>query len=104
MHLSTLSRRLTRLVIELTHDKPLDKKLIKIYFNELIDLDEKALPTKIAIDLESIKLMFSDPDAVPINKLSKPELVSLASRIVLLMSEVSYQAGLQARPELGGAS
>ncbi|WP_312983496.1 hypothetical protein [Atlantibacter sp.] len=99
MNLRAVSWRLAHLIVELVHDAPLNKKLLYVYFNELIHLNENELPDKLSQDLKNIKAMFSDPLATRIDKLTEPELISLASRIVLLLSEISYHAGLQAGRE-----
>lgn len=96
MNLRDVSWRLVHLIVELMHDAPLNKKLLYVYFNDLIDLDEQGLPANLSQDLRKIKSFYSHPDAITVDKLSEPELLSLATRIVLLMSEVSYHAGLQA--------
>lgn len=96
MNLRAVSWRLAHLIVELMHDAPLNKKLLYIYFSELIDINENDFPDALSKDFRNIKAMFSDPQAVRFDKLTEPELLSLASRIVLLTSEMSYQAGLQA--------
>lgn len=96
MNLQAVSWRLAHLIVELMQDAPLNKKLLNVYFNELINLNENDLPHKLSQDLKNIKSMFSDPQAVRFDKLTDAELISLASRIVLLLTEVSYQAGLLA--------
>ena len=96
MNLRAVSWRLAYLIGELMQDAPLNKKLLSIYFNVLIDLDENDFPNNLSRDLKSIKSMFSDPQAIRFDKLTEAELINLASRIVLLQSEMSYQAGLQA--------
>lgn len=99
MNLQAFSWRLTHLVIELIQDAPLNKKLLYIYFNELVELDETLLPAEQAKDLKNIKLMFSHPNAVTFDKLTHADLMGLAARIVLLMAEVSFQAGCQSGRE-----
>ncbi|WP_312315096.1 hypothetical protein [Atlantibacter sp.] len=96
MNLREISWRLAHIIVELMHDAPLNKKLLYVYFNELVDLDEQSLPENLAHDLKNIKSLFSHPQAVSLDKLSESELIYLAKRIILLQSEVSYQAGLEA--------
>ncbi|WP_313082629.1 hypothetical protein [Atlantibacter sp.] len=96
MNLRAVSWRLAHLIVELMQDAPLNKKLLNIYFNALIDLDENEFPDDLSRDLKNIKSMFSAPQAVRFDKLTEAELISLASRIVLLQTEISYYAGLQA--------
>ena len=96
MNLRAVSWRLAHLIVELMQDAPLNKKLLNVYFNTLIELDENEFPDNLSRDLKNIKSMFSDPQAVRFDKLTEAELISLASRIVLLLTEISYQAGLQA--------
>ena len=97
MDLRDVSWRLAHLIVELMRDAPLNKKLLYAYFNDLIELDEKWLPEYLAQELEDIKLQFNHPQAVTVDKLSESQLLNLAKRIVLLLNEVSYYAGIHAQ-------
>lgn len=96
MNLRAVSSRLAHLIIELMQDAPLNKKLLHAYFNVLVDLNENDFPDTLSRDLKNIKSVFSDPHAVRFDKLTEAELIRLASRIVRLLTEISYHAGLQA--------